>query len=50
MNSDHNSLTFQKHFTSSVLLWVRDDQPRQTGMDYWRGPHSHIISATPGLT
>jgi len=39
----------QKHFTSSILLWVRTDQPRQTGMDYWKGPHSRIISATPGL-
>jgi hypothetical protein len=39
----------KKHFTSSSLLWVRTDQPRQTGMDYWKGPHSGIISATPGL-
>jgi hypothetical protein len=38
-----------KYFTSSILLWVRTDQPRQTGMDYWKGPHSGIISATPGL-
>ncbi|MDR6416882.1 strictosidine synthase [Pseudarthrobacter sulfonivorans] len=38
-----------KHFTSSVLLWVRNGQPRQSGMDYWKGPHSGIISATPGL-
>ena len=28
---------------------MRTDQPRQTGMDYWKGPHSRIISATPGL-
>ncbi|GAA4400095.1 hypothetical protein GCM10023168_08490 [Fodinibacter luteus] len=42
-------LTHEKHFTSSILLWVRTDQPRQTGMDYWKGPHSGIISATPGL-
>jgi hypothetical protein len=34
---------------SSILLWMRTDQPRQTGMDYWKGPHSKIISATPGL-
>jgi len=38
-----------KHFTSSIPLWVRNDQPRQTGMDYWRFPHSGIISATPSL-
>lgn len=38
-----------KHFSSEVLLWVRSDQPRRTGMDYWKGPHSGIISASPGL-
>jgi len=43
-------LDVKKHFTSSIPLWVRTDQPRQTGMDYWKGPHSGIISATPGLT
>ncbi|SDD77395.1 strictosidine synthase [Glycomyces harbinensis] len=39
----------KKPFTSSILLWVRDDRPRQQGMDRWKGPHSKIISATPGL-
>jgi hypothetical protein len=38
----------KKHFTS-ILLWVRTDQPRQTGMDYWKGPHCGIIAATPAL-
>lgn len=38
----------EKHFSSSIPLWVRNDQPRQTGMDYWKGPHSGIISAVPG--
>lgn len=28
---------------------MRTDQLRQTGMDHWKGPHSKIISATPGL-
>ena len=42
-------LRVKKHLTSSIPLWVRIDQPRQTGMDYWKGPHSKIISATPGL-
>jgi hypothetical protein len=28
---------------------MRTDQPRQQGMDYWKGPHSTIISATPGF-
>ena len=40
---------FARHFSSSILLWVRQDQPRRTGMDYWRGPHSGIIAATRGL-
>lgn len=39
----------KKPFASSILLWVRNDQPRQTGMDYWAGPHSKIITATPGF-
>jgi hypothetical protein len=39
----------RKHFSSSILLWMRTDQPRQTGMDHWKGPHSAIIAATPGL-
>jgi hypothetical protein len=39
----------RKHFTTSILLWVRTDQPRPKGMDHWKGPHSGIISATPGL-
>jgi hypothetical protein len=42
-------MNVRKHFSSSFLLWVRSDQPRQTGMDYWKGPHSKIASATPGL-
>ena len=28
---------------------MRTDQPRQQGMDRWKGPHSKIISATPGM-
>ena len=39
----------KKPFVSSILLWMRTDQPRQQGMDYWKGPHSKIISATPGF-
>lgn len=39
----------KKPFASSILLWVRTDQPRQQGMNYWKGPHSKIISATPGF-
>jgi hypothetical protein len=43
------STPFRKRFSSSIMLWVRNDQPRQTGLDYWKGPHSKIISASPGL-
>ena len=39
----------KKAFASSILLWMRTDQPRQQGMDYWKGPHSKIIAATPGF-
>jgi len=28
----------KKHLTSPILLGVRTDQPRQTGMDHWKGP------------
>ena len=38
-----------KPFASSILLWMRTDQSRQQGMDHWKGPHSKIISATPGM-
>ncbi|SDP68556.1 hypothetical protein SAMN04489867_3461 [Pedococcus dokdonensis] len=41
--------SFVRHFSSSILLWVRQDQPRAAGMAHWRGPHSGIIAATPGL-
>lgn len=40
---------FRKRFSSSILLWMRSDKPRETGMNYWKGPHSKIISASPGL-
>jgi hypothetical protein len=39
----------RKPLASSILLWMRTDRPRQHGMDYWKGPHSKIISATPGM-
>ncbi len=38
-----------KHLSSSILLWMRTDKPRQAGMDRWKGTHSQIISANPGL-
>jgi len=39
----------KKPFASSILLWMRTDQPRRQGMEHWKGPHSKIISATPGF-
>lgn len=47
--SPTTTVDVSRHFSTSILLWVRNDQPRVTGMDYWRGPHSKIITATPGL-
>lgn len=44
-----DTIDAEKHFSSSILLWVRKDLPRQVSMDRWRGPHSKIISATPGF-
>jgi hypothetical protein len=48
-SSSNAQVAVQKHFSSSILLWMRTDQPRQKGMDHWKGPHSGIIAATPGL-
>lgn len=39
----------EKHLSSSILLWMRSDKPRQDGMNRWKGPHSQIISTNPGL-
>jgi hypothetical protein len=39
----------KKPLVSSIPLWMRTDRPRQAGMDHWKGPHSGIISATPGM-
>lgn len=40
---------YSKQFSVSILLWMREDKPRQEGMDYWSGPHSQIIASSPGL-
>lgn len=42
-------VTFENYLSSSILLWMRTDKPRQAGMDRWKGPHSKIISANKGL-
>ena len=39
----------EKHLSSSILLWMRPDKPRQKLMDRWKGPHAQIISANKGL-
>lgn len=49
MTTSPPAVKFRKHFSSSILLWMRADQPRQKGMDHWSGPHSGIIAASPGL-
>lgn len=43
------SVETEKHLSSSILLWMRTDKPRQTGMDRWKGPHAKIIAANKGL-
>jgi len=48
-SSSNPQVGVKKHFTSSILLWMRTDLPRQKGMDHWKGPHSGIIAASPGL-
>ena len=48
-SSSNLEVGVKKHFTSSILLWMRTDQPRQKGMDHWKGPHSGIIALSPGL-
>lgn len=39
----------EKYLSSSILLWMRTDKPRQEGMNRWKGPHAKIISAHKGL-
>lgn len=39
----------EKHLSSSILLWMRTDKARQTGMDRWKGPHAQIIASNTGL-
>lgn len=38
----------KKPFASTILLWVLDSVPRQQSMARWKGPHSKIITASPG--
>jgi hypothetical protein len=43
------NIACENHFSSSILLWMRTDKPRQEGMNRWKGPHAKIISANKGL-
>jgi len=43
------SVKSEKHLSSSILLWMRTDKPRQEGMDRWKGPHAKIILANKGF-
>lgn len=44
------SVQSEKHLSSSILLWMRSDKPRNESMDRWKGPHAKIISANKGLS
>ncbi|MGU3293182.1 strictosidine synthase [Williamsia sp. M5A3_1d] len=39
----------KKPLASAGAAWVRSDQPRQAGMDYWRDNHSQRVVAIPGF-
>ncbi|WP_373741757.1 hypothetical protein [Neisseria sp.] len=39
----------EKNLSSSILLWMRADKPRQDSMQRWQGAHAQIISANKGL-
>lgn len=43
------SVNHEAKLSSSILLWMRTDKPRQVSMDRWAGPHAKIISANPSL-
>lgn len=49
MNAPTSPPKVQRNFSTSILLWVRNDQPRATGMAYWKGPHAKIIAASKGM-
>jgi len=38
----------KKAFASTILVWMLDGVERQTSLDRWKGPHSKIITASPG--
>ncbi|WP_165009025.1 strictosidine synthase [Neisseria yangbaofengii] len=44
------SVNHEAKLSSTILLWMRADKPRQVSMDRWAGPHAKIISANPSLS
>jgi hypothetical protein len=38
----------RKTSAAMVPLWLREDRPREQGLEYWRGPHGRIAAQTPG--
>ena len=49
INKMNTAIKSEKHISSSILLWMRPDIPRQESMDRWKGSHARIISANKGL-
>lgn len=43
------TVSSEKNLSSSILLWMRADKPRQESMNRWQGAHAQIISANKGL-
>lgn len=44
-----NSATaYSREFSSSILLWMRQDKTVREGKDYWSGGHAQIIASSPG--
>ncbi|WP_304128132.1 hypothetical protein [Gemella sanguinis] len=42
-------MNYNRKFSLSILLYMRNDKPRQESMNYWKGPHAKIIAASPQL-
>jgi hypothetical protein len=40
---------FRETIGITCLLWMRPDIPREQAMQYWRGPHSELVRASPGF-
>lgn len=47
--SVHHVISYTKTFASATFLWMREDQPREVGMAYWRGDHAQLVARCPGF-